>query len=246
VYSRASNLATLIFTNLFGTATAVIFSQLSKTFRETGVLRDAFLRGLEIILALMWPLLMGLAVLARPVIRLLYGAKWDAAALPLSLLMIAQFIVLSFGMNWELFVLRDQTAQQTKYEIARSCCGLVFFSMGCMFSLGGAAIGRVAEAVVGALVYLPKMPSMAGATRSDFTSIYFKSICLTVAAVGPSALVMTANHWSATPSLPAVAIGVATGVFLWIGALAYFDHPLLDEIKAFLLLLRREVVGSRS
>ena len=53
------------------------------------------------ITALMWPALIGLAILSGPVVLLLYGAKWLPAALPLSALLVAQFIGVSFGMNWE-------------------------------------------------------------------------------------------------------------------------------------------------
>jgi len=234
VYARASNLASLLFVNLYGTATAVIFSQLSKSFRESGILRDTFLRGLEMILALMWPLLIGGAILAGPAIRLLYGERWLAAATPLSLLFVAQFIVLTFGMNWELFVLRDKTVQQTKYEMARSIVGLVFFSAGCVFGLGGAAFGRIAEAIVGAVLYLPKMPQMAGTNGRAFLSIYLKSAALTAAAVAPSTLLMFAHHWSPQTPIARVILSVLAGVALWALVLRYLRHPLFSEIKIFI------------
>jgi O-antigen/teichoic acid export membrane protein len=230
IYSRASNLASLIFSNVYGTATNVIFAQLSKTFRETGAIRETYLRGLEMILALMWPLVVGLAVLARPAINIIYGPKWGEAALPLSLLMFAQFVTLSFGMNWELFVIRDETAKQTKYETIRSLIGLVFFAAGSMINLGAATLGRVLEALVGAVIYLPKMTKLSDARPHELTKIYVKSAGLTVAAVAPSVAIMIAYGWSATTPRPIVALGVATGVILWLAALRYSRHPLLDEI----------------
>jgi O-antigen/teichoic acid export membrane protein len=233
VYTRASSLASLMFMNLYGTATTVIFSQLSKLFRETGVIRDTFLRGLEMILALMWPLLIGLAILSRPVIHVLYGSKWDAAAIPLSLLLVAQFLVLSFGMNWELFVLRDMTAQQTKYEVSRSVAGLVFFSVGCFFGLGAAALGRIADAVVGAIIYLPKMAKLADAKQSEFATIYLKSGALTAAGIGPSLVLMIANGWSPKTPLPMTILSILLGIALWAATLKLLNHSLLGEIKQF-------------
>ena len=69
-------------------------------------------------------------------ILLLYGEQWLAAALPLSALMVAQFIGVAFGMNWELFVLRGETGRQARYEVARlvlgvpACCATMKLIMG--------------------------------------------------------------------------------------------------------------------
>lgn len=230
IYSRASNLASLIFTNAYGTATNVVFAQLSKTFRETGEIRETYLRGLDMILALMWPLLAGLAVLARPAINIIYGPQWVAAALPLSLLMIAQFIALSFGMNWELFVIRDETTKQTKYEIVRSLVGLAFFAAGSTISVAAAATGRVLDVLVGAIIYIPKMTQLSNAQPQEFTRIYVNGAVLTVAAVAPSLVVMVAYGWSPATPPSVVALGIAIGLVFWLAALRYLRHPLLDEI----------------
>jgi O-antigen/teichoic acid export membrane protein len=240
LYSRASNLAALIFQNVYGTATGVIFAQLSKTFRETGELRAAFLRGLEMILAIMWPFLIGLAILAQPMVHILYGVKWQAAAEPLSLLMIAQFIVLSFGMNWELFVLRDETARQTRYEIARSVAGLGLFALGSLFGLSAATAGRIGEAAVGAAVYLPHMSRLSGASLSEFRRVYVQSVLLTVVAVTPSLVLMIWSGWSPETSPVLIALAVFSGIGLWAATLKRLRHPLLYEIHQILERVRHQ------
>jgi O-antigen/teichoic acid export membrane protein len=243
VYSRASSLSYTLFINMYGTATSVIFAQLSKTYRETGVLRETFLRGLQMILAIMWPVLIGLAVLAKPAVHILYGARWDAAAVPLSLLMLAMFIALSFGMNWELFVLRNETGKQAKYEIIRSVSGLAFFGLGAMISLTAASVGRVLESAVGAALYLPKMAKLADARWSELMHIYVESVALTIAAVAPSFVVMIVSGWSAHTAPAMLAGGIALGGVLWLGVLVYFKHPLLDELMTIARLNRRGVAA---
>src|SRR5690606_27080310 len=127
-----------------GTATRLAFAQLATDFRRTGELRATFLRSIQLITAVMWPMLLGLAVLSKPVILLMFGANWVEAALPLSLLMVAQFAVLAFGMNWELFVLRDETALQTRFEAIRAVVSLLLFTAGCAISIEAAAASRIA------------------------------------------------------------------------------------------------------
>lgn len=230
VYSRASNLSAMIFTNVYGQATGVIFSQLSRDLREKGELHGTFLRALRMITAVMWPLLIGLAVLARPAVLLLYGAKWLEAALPLSVLMIAQFVVLGFGMNWELFILRKETALQTRFEMVRAIAGTAAFAAGSMFSITAAAIGRLVEAVFGYFLYRPHMDRMTGTARGELERIYGESLALTAAAVIPSLLLMLFTHWDAETPLLWILAAVLTGVGAWLLLLVKRSHPLILEV----------------
>lgn len=233
LYSRAANLSNMVFENIYGTATRVVFAQLSKDFRETGQLRSTFLRGFQMITATMWPMLIGLAVLSRPVINLLYGPKWVGAASPLSLLMVAQFFTLCFGMNWELFVLRDETARQTKYEVTRSIFGLVVFTVGSLFSIAGAAIGRIVDSGFGLIIYYPHMRRLANTEQGEIPRVYRESGFLTIAAVLPSFLLMVSNGWSPTTPLWQMAGVVTLGVLLWLATVHRLDHPLLGELRIF-------------
>lgn len=229
LYSRATNISNNIFDNLYGTATRVVFTKLAKDFRERGELRESFLTSLQMIIAVMWPILIGLAILARPAIFILYGEKWLAAALPLSLLMIAQFFVLCFGMNWELFVLRDETAKQTRLEIGRSLISLVLFIIGCRFGIGGAALGAVAGALFGLVVYFPHVNRLAHTRPGELFRIYWQSALLTIVAAGPSLALMMASHWSPhTPPLW-IAAAVGLGIALWAGVILWLRHPLRAE-----------------
>ena len=241
LYGRASNLSNLIFSNIYGTATRVLFIQLAAEFRETGDLRPGFVRGLQMITAFMWPLLAGLAILARPVIYTLYGEKWLGAAQPLSILLAAQFIVLGFAMNWELFVLRDETKRQSRYEIARSIAALGGVSIGALFSIAGAALGRVADAVIGIVLYYPHVRRLAGTGPGEITAVYRTSAMLTVVAVLPALVLMLVYDWSArTPVVPLLG-SVVIGVTLWLGAIFGTNHPLRAEIE----LLARKLAPGR-
>ena len=108
LYTRASGLPTTLYTTVYTAASDVIFSRLSRDLRETGELHHTYLRFMRLILGLLWPMMFGLAVLSQPIIHILYGAKWQAAALPLSLLTVAYAISVGIGMTSELFILRDR------------------------------------------------------------------------------------------------------------------------------------------
>ncbi len=232
LYSRASSISSMVFDNIYGAITRVIFVRLSESFRNTGNVRDVFLGSFEMILAVMWPAQMGLAVLSGPAIYLLYGERWIGAALPLSLLMVAQSIILCFGMNWELFVIKNETGRQVRYEAARAVVSVVTFTVGCLFNIAAAATGRVAEAAFGFTLYRPHMSRMAETSPGEFLKVYANSAALTVAAVLPSLALMVSTDWSPRTSPPIIAGSVLLGVLFWLVVLARQKHPLFAELRA--------------
>ncbi|MBB5746327.1 oligosaccharide flippase family protein [Brevundimonas variabilis] len=231
IFSRASNLSNMIFFNLYGTATRVAFVNLSEEFRKTGELGPVFLRSLELIMGVMWPLLAGIAVLSGPMIYILYGEQWLAAALPLSILMIAQCIALCFGMNWELFVLRGEVGRQSKYEIIRSVLGTLAFAFGSIFGLVTAALGRVVETLIGLFLYYPHVQRLARVRPSQVSAVYQKSAALTFVAVGPSFVLMAACGWSPSTPIWSILVAVGIGVAGWILLLRKVGHPIYGEFE---------------
>lgn len=229
LYSRASNLSYQIHNNVYGLATNVLFSKMSDELRTTGSLHRVYMRALAIMTAVLWPLLMGVAVLARPFLFHLYGDKWLGAAMPLTFLMLAHFVTLGFGMSWELFVLRGETARQTRMELVRAVVGTTAFAIGAAFSITGAAIGRVAEALFGYALYRPHMDRLADAATGELERVYGRGAALTVAAVAPSFLLMLWTDWSATTNLAPLIAAVALGGALWVALLAWQHHPLFEE-----------------
>jgi O-antigen/teichoic acid export membrane protein len=230
LYSRASNVSNILFENIYGAVTRVIFVQLSNEYREKGTVRDIFLRSFEMMLAVMWPVQMGLAVLSGPVIYRLYGERWLGAAPPLSLLMIAQCIVLCFGMNWELFVIHNETSRQVRFEAMRAVAGVFTFTIGCLFSISAAAVGRIAEATFGLILYQPHMSRLAETRPGELGRIFLNSAGLTVAAVLPALVLMLAVDWSYLTSVPLIVGAVLVGVALWFAVIAWQQHPLLHEL----------------
>ena len=244
LYGRASQLSAIIFDNLYGTATRVVFVQLSKDYREDGDWRGTYLRSFAMITAFMWPFLIGLAILSRPAIYLLYGEEWLPAALPLSALMIAQFIGVAFGMNWELFVLRGETGRQARYEVARLVFGVPIFVVGCLFGIVAAAIAKIFDALIGLVLYYPHVRRLAELDASAIPRVYRDSAILTVAAVLPAAIAMIV--YRASPYTPiSVVVGVVlAGIALWLGVIVATNHPLREEMALVLRKLRRSPASS--
>ncbi|WP_205481753.1 oligosaccharide flippase family protein [Sphingomonas arenae] len=239
LYSRASNLANQLQQNVYGVATGVIFVRMSMDFRETGRFDATYLRALRILLAVVWPMMLGMAVLSYPFIQLLYGEKWLGAALPLSFLMLAYFTVLGIGMQWQVFILRKETGLQTKLEGIRAAAGLAMFCVGCLISLPAAAAARIGEAIVAYLLYRPHMDRLIGIPRGRLDRVYGECLTLAAIAVLPSLGLMLWSRFDPRTPLTLVAASVVVGVLCWAALLVRIKHPVMEEVQFFWRRLRR-------
>ena len=241
IYSRASALTNTLYQNLYGSLARVLFPRLAEDHRSGISTSNSYLKGLDIVLALLWPLLAGLAILAGPVILILFGERWLAAAPPLTVLLLSQAISLCFAMNHELFILRDRLGQQTWLEMIRSVVGLAAFAIGCTFGLLGAALARLFDALLGVALFVPLLPRLSGAARRELFVIYLRGVMLAAAATAPALGVMIHGGWSPATSLSAIAMAIAGGIALWVVSLRILGHPLFVEMARLTQQLRYRI-----
>lgn len=238
LYSRASTLNNMLFSSVYGTMTSVVFARLSKAQRDGDDVSEVYLTGLRLVTGIMGPILIGLAVLAGPILHTLYGERWLAAAPVLSLLLVGQFVSLSFAMNWELFVVRDRLQTQTWLELARSALAVGTQVIGGFFSLVAVAATSIVDSVVSMVIYGRYMPKLANTTRERLTNIYSEASLLTAVAIAPALLLMVVTAWNTRPSVLAVVSVVALGVLAWLVTVWKIGHPIAYELRLLIRQIR--------
>ena len=236
LYSRASSNHAMLWGSVHGVVGSVVFVDLARHRRDGIPLAPRYLQVLELMTGLMWPLLAGVAVLARPLVGLIYGPVWLGAAAPLSLLCIASVLLVSTTMTWEIFVVFEETARQVRLEVIRTVAGTVLFVACCFYSLQAAAAARVGEAVLAQYIYRPHLERLTGATTREFQAVYWRSGLAALAAVTPAAVLMAVTGFRVDVGVPLLALVVATGGAGWLLALRALDHAVYRE---FTIVARR-------
>jgi len=239
LYARAASLPSQLYSNIYGIGSGVIFSRLSQNLRDAGSFHETYTRFMRIILGLLWPATFGLAILARPLVLLLYGPQWVSAADPLSLLMLAVAVTLAVGMTSEIFVLRHETGRQVGIEAIRSCVGLALFVAAAFVSLTAVAAAKLLEAIFAFLIYRRPMSRLIDAPEGELESLYRESLLLGSVAALPVLVVMLATGWSATTPWSWIVAAVFCGVCLWGALLFRRRHPLAAELVRFRSLLTK-------
>lgn len=231
LYNRAAALSGVPITNVYTSLARVLFVKLADDARAGRDVCRSYLRGLDMILAVLWPMLAGMALLSEPIVEGLFGERWLAAAPSLAILSIGQMIALSFAMNYELFVLRDEVARQARIETVRTALGLAVFAYGCTFGIVGAAIGRLIDPVIGMILYLPHLRRLSGASMRDLVAIYARSAALVAAALLVPGLVLVWTRGGTGVPYSALALALVCSGLCWLAALRAMRHPLWDEVE---------------
>ncbi|URD61540.1 oligosaccharide flippase family protein [Sphingomonas sp. KRR8] len=238
LYTRASSLPTTLYQNIYGAGSNVIFSKLSHDLREQGAFHETYVRFMRLLLGLLWPMMIGLAILAQPVIHLLYGPKWQAAATPLSLLTLASAVTIAIGMVAEVFILRHETKQQVRIEAIRSGAGIGLFALGALVSLPLAAAAKLAEALLAFLLYRRPMNRLVGGPAGELRRVYAEGLLVSAAAVLPALGLMLWTRFSPETGLLPIIASVLAGVLLWSLLLLRRKHPIATEILALVNRVR--------
>lgn len=230
LYSRASGLNSLLWDNLHLVIARIVFVDFAERRRRGMSLRDGYLQIIAILTAFLWPAFAGLAILAGPVIYIVYGPKWTAAATPLSLLSTAGIFYVAVTMTWELYIVQGAMGAQLRFQLKRTTAATCLFSAGCLGGLNWAAASRVADSLVTVLLARRDIQRLTDTDSSDYWPIYIQSAGLTVLACGPAAVLMMTNSWSEQTGITSILCAVILGMCSWLVGLYLTKHPLHTEI----------------
>lgn len=242
LYNRAAGMNNLLWHNINSVVGRVVLVDFSEVHRRGAPLRERYVQTVAVITAILWPAFAGLAVIAKPFVVLVYGAKWAPAVVPFAFLALTSILLSSITMTWELFTATDRLRDQTRVETIRATLGIVLFAIGCLISLEAAAASRALEAIIAIWLYRPHLNSMTQTSGRDFVRIYLESALLTLLAIAPSGVLMLTTQ-AAIPSIPLLASAILLGVLLWTAGLALLGHPLLSEVKLVVSLVTRRLPG---
>ena len=125
LYARASGWASLLSSNLTGILQSVTFPVLSTIQDEDKRLRDNYRRMLRMSAFVVFPLMMFLAAVAVPLIRVVITAKWDGCAIYLQIICFAMMWYPIHAINLNLLKVKGRSDLFLRLEIAKKILGVI-------------------------------------------------------------------------------------------------------------------------
>ncbi len=232
LFARASGLALQLRLLVSGAVTGVFYPAFRKVRDEGQPLGPPYLRVMAAYTGITWPAMAGIAVLAGPLVELLYGSRWSAAAPLLVWVALSQLCYVALPLNNDLPILVGRMRQLVRYNIYETIASVLLLALAAPFGLVWVAASRVAHGLCWIAVYAPFMRDIVQVSWGEMLKVWGKSLAGTLAAIAPLLASYIWWHGPAGASLGQLGLAVVSGMLAWIVTLALIRHPLFDEISA--------------
>ncbi len=179
----------------------------------------------DTLLFFVWPALAGMAVLAGPVVHLIFGPQWGVAGRVLPFLCLAGMIDLARTGYSEVFLVRDRLGANAVVEFVHGGYALGLVVVLAPLGLGAVLWGRVAEAAATTLLYLVAMRQLGGHRARAWPALFGRNALLAAAAGAPAWALMRHWGWPVALGVGRFALAIAAGVAGWLLLLALIGHP---------------------
>jgi len=231
MYSRGYGIVNMYSTNIVGAIGNVAFPAFAHEHRKTGTAPQLFLKSLVYLTGVSWPFFAAGVLLAFPIIRILFGNQWDAAAPLMSWLCGAAIVgTLTYQCNAFLVALGHVgavTRIEVQYQLAR--VGITIAAA--FFSLLAVAAVQVLVYVIATALYYRELQRFDALEMRKCAKALRPSALATLATCVVPAIVMSWPDLVEEHMVTAFFIAIVGGCVGWLICIRVVQHPLLNELR---------------
>ena len=221
---------------------SVLFPAMAKVQDDAARLGAAYRRGVALIALLVMPLSMLALVVAPEIVRVVLGAKWEAAITPFQILAVGMLFRTSYKMSDSLARSAGAIYRRAWRQILYAGLVILGASVGQAWGLAGVACGVLGAVAINFVCMAQLSLSVAQIDWTTFGKAHMPACLLTGAMLPPAWLTAEATRHAA---LPAVVVFTTTAAAaLTVGAVAVWWWPatfvgrdglwIVERLRAFL------------
>lgn len=231
IYSRANGLMNLYQMQL-DAVEHVALPAFSATVRAGRSLKEAWLKACAFMTVFAWPALGFLALMAFPIIRLLFGDQWDAAAPLLRWLALAAAVEVLWHLGGNVLAAAGHVNRHLRVMTATQMLRIAMVVVMAQLGLVWVAAGQVAVTAFGLLLFSRYLHRTVGASLLDVLRASGRSAAVALLSLAvPLAVVSQVGLTPAEWFVPLVIAGAGGGAS-WLAAVLLVQHPVAGEIRA--------------
>lgn len=234
LFGRANGLSGQLRTLVSGAVTGVFYPAFARVRDRGEPLGPHYERVVSCYCGVTWPTMAGLAILAEPLIRLLYGERWVGAAPLLQWIAISEICFVALPLHVELPILLGRMKALIHRNLLDTSVSVLLLGICAYISLEAAAASRFAYSIVWIFIYIGFLHRLVGFRWSGLLANYAKSGLATLAAIAPLLAIYGLWQGPAELGFGAMLLGTFAGIVAWTVMLWMTDHPLSREITAVL------------
>lgn len=241
-FNRGNSLTRMFRDTIERGAAVVALPAFAADLRRGGFDRQGYLYATGLMTGLSWPFFCLLALMAYPIVRLLFGDQWDAAVPVVQLLAVANLFnapkILAPQVLIAIGAVRTALVTETAIQLLR-----VLLVVACAYQgFVAVAASQIAVQLFALCVMQVLLRRFVGLGVRELAAASLRSLLVTLASAAGPALV--ALYYPPRPDLlwPPLLLALSTGGIGWLAAVFLADHPLRNEIEILLRKLRTAAV----
>lgn len=235
VYSKASSLAQFPSSNITSILQTVTFPVLSSIQNDDVRLADAYKRFLKLSAFVVFPLMVGLAAVAGPFIRLVLTDKWEGAIYLLQIICFALMWYPIHAINLNILQVKGRSDYFLKLEIIKKVQGVLVLVVTVPMGIVAMCYGKVISSLISLIWnthYTKKLINYGYfAQMKDLLPVLIHSLVM-------GGIVLLVVHFMPTIWLKLI-VGVLTGMVYYIAGAYIMKFPEMDELLTILKLKRK-------
>jgi O-antigen/teichoic acid export membrane protein len=229
LFSRAGALAAQLSTLVTG-AIGTVFYPVFARKRDAGEpLAAPYLHLVACTTALNWASMVGLALTAEPIVRLLYGPHWAGVSHLLRWTALGEMLFVAVPLQMDVPILLGRIRTLIWLNWLDTVATVAILAIACLYGVEMAAISRLAYGLVWWVIYAPFQSRLVGFRFTALFPIYARSALCALAAGLP--LLISTGFRSASASLGFGGLLVLSGmgVLTWLAALSLLHQAVWQE-----------------
>lgn len=227
VYNRAQNYAAMPSQNLTGVIQNVTFPVLSKMQNDNEALARNYRRMLRVTAFIVFPMMLMLSALARPLVITLITAKWESCIILLQIICFSMMWYPIHAINLNLLQVKGRTDLFLRLEIIKKIIGLAILVITLPQGLIIFCIGRIISSMVSLVIntyYTGKLINVGYFKQmGDLFPIFTLSMVL-------FGIILMANHFIDNMYLQILVGGILGGA-IYLGGAFLFKFKELEDVK---------------
>lgn len=229
-FSRASGLVGMFHRLISDSALSVALSLFAKKSRESGDLREPFLKAMSYITVLGCAFAAAVAPLAHPIVRVLFGDQWDAAVPLTRVLALSMVLGMPVKLCHSVLLGAGEIGSMVRAAVFTACATLCLAGAGAPFGLLATGIGLAAASLLSSLYWLTQARRVARFGWGELAAVLGKSLQVAaMAAVAP--LLVLWGFGLATPRVvPALLLGLPGAALGFLVGCWALGHPIRAEM----------------
>ncbi|MES3020537.1 MAG: oligosaccharide flippase family protein [Pseudomonadota bacterium] len=236
VFSKAVGVLSVFQQAVTSAVSPVVFPLFAAQARDGGDASAAYLRTVSYMTAFAWPFYGFVALMALPLVRLLYGDQWDAAAPLVQVMCLSSALHSLSSMARYLLVATGGVKAQARIDALAVPVRIVLLLAAAPFGLAALAWAVVAGTVYrGALILRGVARHNRIACRRQAGAGWRSAVLAALTSLAPACALL-----AMAPSAGQLAAAAGGASLLWLAGLVLLGHPLRDELT----LARRKLAAA--